>query len=860
MAKKTQRQLLSRIARGLHLTANRSHLPEGSLTRAENVLIDRDGVIAKARGLDRYGDALSGAGATFGEFNDVLLVVDGTTIRFDSDGAGTWTALSGSYTKPDDTILIRFREALLALFWTTNTGVKRLATLGPPVGTIRDAGLPKGLDIAPTAVPAGVVLPDGDQLSYKVAFAYIDENDQEVAGDASEAEIVSNVSGGTVDVDLVITIPDGVVAGDQLDLWRTLHIANPGPPGDTHFRVMRHEVTAGEIAAGTVSLSDTTDEAFIDFATQLVTNPEVEGPAQEDSRPPLSKDMVRHRQHMWYLHGRREHFVEFQFQDVAGITDGVDTIVIGANTYTFEAAENIGLQEFERFTAGTLSENVRDTMKSFVRVINRDTTNTTFYAYYVSGTEDAPGKVRIRRRDFTDTALAVTQPSGGAGGNFEPILPTAGTSLSTVAEADFPNRVSYSKFEQPDSVPRTNFFDVDSARNAVVRILAIRDSLIVLTERSVWRISGDTERDFQLRQLDPSTRILAAESAVVLNNAVYAYTSQGVVRITERGVAIVSRPIEFELNKVRDFTGFAEKTFGIAYEEERQYWLCTQLESTDTFPTVAWVHNFITEAWVQRLRSITHGWVLKEGSRMYLAHAIDTFALKERKSFDGTNQTDFSEEEIAITVDVITTGPSVDDPDETVTVLDVTYTYTTVEMREGFFVSQAATSAEGRVYDVEELTATTFRLTLDRLDELFTVAAATVLIDIQSEIAWAPETMGDASVSKQYPRAQIYFDEDRGIRHQIGFASDLLAGEQFLSKDIVTPSFGWGLGAWGDSPWGDEGVRPSAIVRSPVPVPLQRARALTVLYRHRLARASFVINQMAIQARVVSERTVRTPR
>ena len=865
MAKQSQTQQLSRIARGLHLTANQSHLPEGALSRAENILIDRDGVVAKARGFDRYGLVQTLPGGKFGEFNDTLLKVDGTSILYDSDGAGTFVAFAGSFTKPDDTVKIRFREAIpFALYWTTNTGVQRLSRLFPTIGAIRTAGMPRGLDMETTTVGAGVVLPEGRQLSYRNSWARIDENGQEISGQDSRPQIVSIASGGgTVDITLTVTLPDDIIAGDSLDVWRTLHIENPGPTGDTYFKLLRREVDAGQVAAGVITFTDSTDEAFLSFSTQLVTNPEVDGPDQEDSLVPLSRDMALFKGHFWLVHGRREHFLDFKFLDIAGITDGTDTLSFtdGSTTlvYTFETAENIGLLEFERFTAGTLAENVRDTMQSLVRVINRDTTNSLFYAFYQSGAEDDPGKVRIRRRDYTDTAISLTQPSGGAGGNFEPVLPTAGTTVSTIAEADFPNRISFSKFEQPDSVPRTNFFDVDSARNKVVRILNIRDSLIVMTERSVWRISGDTAQDFQLRLLDPSTRIRAAESAVVLNNAVYAYTSQGVVRITENGVAIVSRPIEFELNKILEIPDFEDQVFGITYEEERQYWLAAPRVSTDTHPTVFWVHNFITDSWVQRVRSATDGWVLKEGDRMYLAHAIDPFVIKERKSFDPTNQLDFSDEEIAITIDAIGTAAGIDDPDATVTTLDVTYTYTTVEMGEGFFVIQSATSAQARVFAVEELTATTFRLTLDRLESAFTVAAATVEIHIPSEVAWSDEAMGDVSIQKQFSRAQIYFNEDRGVRHRIGFSSDLLGGEEFVGASIFTDGFGWGIGSWGFPPWGDDGVRPSTIVRTAVPRDFQRCRGLTVRYRHQEARASFIINQMAVQARVVSERTVRTP-
>lgn len=850
----SQTQQLKRIAKGLRLTANRSHLPEGALLAAENVLIDRDGAISKARGLNRYGDALSNAGVDLGEFNDTLLAVDGTTIRYDSDGAGTWTAKTGSYTAPTGAVRIRFQEALLALYFTTDEGIKRLASL---TSSITDAGMPQGLDIALSLTGVSGFLADNTQVGYRVLFVRVDDNEQEIFGADSFRETIANTAGASRDVDLTTTIPDGVVAGDFIEIYRTDQSASSTTdPGDSYNRVRRIELASGDITAGTITFSDTLDDAFLDFTIPLVTNPDQQGAAQEDSLPPLSLDVTNYKGHTFYSNTFREHQVEFQFLDTAGITTTTDTITITdgvtPRTYTFEAAENIGLQEFELFTGGVLAEDIRDTMKSFVRVVNRDTGNSIWYAYYISGVEDAPGKVLIRRRDYVDTALSVTA-TAGAGGNFQPALPTSGTSIATTAE-DVANRLYYSKFEIPDSVPRANFFDIGTARNGIVRILPLRDSLIIMTERKVFRLSGEDEASFTIRELDPSTRIRAPESAVVLNNAVYAYTSQGVVRITENGVAIVSRPIEFELNKILEIPNFDTLTFGIAYEEERQFWLFTPADSLDTFPTVAWVFNFITNAWVQRLKPVTHGLVLKEGDRMFLAHAQDTYVLQERKSFE-TDLADFADEDIAVTIDAVSTTT---DPDgATVTQLDLTYTYANRDFEAGFLVTQGSSS--GRILESTTLSATTFRVRLDRLDTGFTAAAATVSLSIVSLVTWDDENLGDPSLTKQFSRVQLYMEDNSSIENFVGFSSDLLSGTEFVSP-IFTANFGWGLFPWGTSPWGDDGVRPSTPIRVVVPRNYQRARAMSVHYKHRLANANFLINQLAIQVRVVSERSVRAPR
>jgi len=419
-------QQLKRFARGLQLTGDRSHLPEGSLTVAKNVFIDRDQVVTKARGFDRYGDALAATGAILGEFNDTLLVLDGTTLKRDSDGAGTFTTITGTFSVPNGAPRIRFVEALLALFFTSSVGIKRLATL---TGTVRDAGMPQGLDLQLSLTGATGFFANNKQVAYRVTYVRIDENTQEIAGADSFRETLANAVGGSRNVDLTTTIPSDAIAGDFIEIFRTKQSASSSTdPGDTYFRVRRIELVAGDITAGTITFPDSLEDAFLDAAVPLATNPEDQGPAQENSRPPFALDMARYKGHMFYSNTRREHQVTIQFLDIAGIVDGTDTISITdgtlTRTYKFETAEVIGSQEFQRFTAGaTLADNVRDTMKSFIRVVNRDTGQSIWYAYYISGADDAPGKVLIRRRDYTDTALSITS-TAGAGGKFQPSLPT----------------------------------------------------------------------------------------------------------------------------------------------------------------------------------------------------------------------------------------------------------------------------------------------------------------------------------------------------------------------------------------------------------------------------------------------------
>ena len=181
--------------------------------------------------------------------------------------------------------------------------------------------------------------------------------------------------------------------------------------------------------------------------------------------------------------------------------------------------------------------------------------------------------------------------------------------VSTKAETH-PNRVYYSKFQQPDAVPPLNYLDIGAKNKPIERILALRDSLIVLKEDGVFRISGDNP-DFISTGFDSSNIILAPDSAVVLNNQVYAFTTQGVVTVTENGATPVSRFIENRLVPLTLFDNFRSTTFGVAYESDRAYLLFTKSENSDTVATQAWRYNLFTQAWTRWDKPSTCGLVIK---------------------------------------------------------------------------------------------------------------------------------------------------------------------------------------------------------------------------------------------------------
>lgn len=914
-------QQLEQQARGLMLHPNPYTLPEGALLEANNVTIDRPGIISKVRGLNRYGDALSNAPSTITEFNDKIIVQDGTTLRYDSDGAGTWSALSGTYAAPDASNRTRFAEALFALFFTTSSGLFRLDSLS---GTPARAGLPQGLDIATSFTGTGLgFFNTAAQVGYKVVYVREDSNNQEIIGAPSFRQIVKNpvtsvtwtrssttatithtahgyssmdtvqvtngsdaniesptstitvndadeyefsvadtgATSGTADirrdedVSIVTTIPDDIAAGDFLEIYRTQMSANISTdPGGRYLKVNRVELSAGDISTGTYTFTDDFPEAFL--GEDLYDNPGLQGQSQTNYRAPFCTDVTLWKGHLWGCNTRQPHRLQLQFLEttdlIASPTSSPSEITIGGRTYTAATAEDIGNQEFLLETGqSTEAENVAETMRNLVRVANRDSGNSTFYLHYISGPNDAPGEILIERRDLTDTALAVTVDAAGTGDNFSPVLPTSGTTIQTEAIQNT-NRVHRSKFEEVDAWPLLNFDDVGSSREKVLRLMPLRDSLMIFTERGVYRVSGETEQDFNIRNVETDIQLLAPESPASFMDSIWCFTNQGVVSINENGARVRSFfGIDRELQKIQTFSNYKTLTWGMSYEEDHKYILWTQAESGDATATVGWVWNEFTETWTKRIKKVGCGIVPKEQQLMYLGHAVDTYVLKERKSF-AANSIDFADEDIPITITSVGTATH-PTTGATVTELTLTYSYTGRDFALEFGIEQGTDF--GRVLAFTDNGSNSYTVTLDTEGANWTAAAAVAELPIVSRVRWSPEVMKDASKKKQFTYAVLSLEADTARSITMKFATDVIDEEVAVNPIVLAIALGWGSVAWGSSKWGSAGTARSTPRRVPIPRRCQRCAAISTIMEHSRARSFFDIVNLGLTGRLVSPRT-----
>lgn len=295
-------------------------------------------------------------------------------------------------------------------------------------------------------------------------------------------------------------------------------------------------------------------------------------------------------------------------------------------------------------TAQQLDQSAR----SLISVLNEDSAGLV-NAFYLSGFNDVPGKIQLEQRDLTGPQFYIYTNAASASEQFNPTLGVDAVNETEVTSTNEvrPNRIYYSKFQQPEAVPIVNFIDVGPRDQAIERIIALRDSLFIFKEDGIYRLSGDLA-PFSIAPFDFSLTLQAPDTAVVLNNEVHAFTTQGVAKITDTGVSIISRDIEnLLLDITREDFAFNTASFGVSYETDRSYLLFTVTSSTDTTATQCLRYNSFTNSWVKWSLNKTCGLVNPRNDRLYFGAADINIIEQERKT---KTRNDFADREFTLSI------------------------------------------------------------------------------------------------------------------------------------------------------------------------------------------------------------------
>ena len=213
---------------------------------------------------------------------------------------------------------------------------------------------------------------------------------------------------------------------------------------------------------------------------------------------------------------------------------------------------------------------------------------------------------------------------------------TMTTTLKSSNEATG-NRLYYSKFQEHEAVPLINYIDVGSRDSEILRILALKESMFIFKKDGVFRLTGvaGTSPVWDVTVFDNTVIIIAPDSAVRLANECYFLSNQGYVKLNEASLMYVSPAIE---NKILPFinttSSIATASFSLSYESDRALLAFTISSKTDTYATVCYRYNIMTQTWTEWDVSKKCGVLHTKQDRMYFGSASDNYLEVERKNFD----------------------------------------------------------------------------------------------------------------------------------------------------------------------------------------------------------------------------------
>ncbi len=785
-------------SKGLYTYANNvgTQAPVGAMLVANNVNCDQIGNTSTRRGFNYYSTQKF---TTTNGYITKLFVYENTLYasfnggQFAQDnGAGTWSIYSGlSMNQPTG----GFIHQMLAggnSYFTTSNGIYKLSGVNSNAPV--PAGAPQALDTVPTvtATISSGFLNVGSQCAYSIVWGYTDNSNLLILGAPSQPAYISNPANANnpVNVNLVFSVPPMVISTAATLNWfyQIYRTPNTGsltvPPGNNYQLVAQANYSSGS----SVSYADTTLDSLL--GADLYTDSGQTTVGQPYNQPPLAQDIGYFSNMAFYANYSTLQDVLLTLDAVGaslGIQSG-DTVTLKDSTsgtsYTYTGgASNIpASRTFAVYTGGTPSVNIQTTAQNLVSVINQDPNNLLFIAQYTSGYAGLPGQMQVTAQNLSQAFFSVTSSRTTC---WSPKVPSSGTSYAS-ANTTVQNYLAVSNVSQPESVPPANTQPVGSLNYPIGRIIPVRTGLIVVKPKEgVFLVTGTSPTALTVTTLDTTSFINGSETMAALNNAGYFFTTQGVMLVNESGCEIMSRNIQGDILALASsqYPNFPSLAFGLGYQSDNAYILFLQQNATDTYSTLQYRYNWITQAWTtwQIPGGVTAAIVNPANDRMYLA-TPQGYILQERKTFTSTDYAD-----PASTVIITAVGTS------TLTLSN------SLNVNIGDQISQTNSRATSTA-TVTANNANTGVVTVTSVVG-FLVGTATDTAAINSTVTFMPTTCGYPAFIKKFTTWNFEFSQISFLDAMVTFSTDFYP---YGETNTLTPqnALTWGTFAWGSTAWG----------------------------------------------------------
>lgn len=788
-------------AKGLYTYANplgQQSVP-GSMSQAMNLNCDEIGITTTRRGFEFY--STQQFTVTSGYITKLFVYADTLYASYNGgdfaqdDGAGVWTTYPSFTMVPPSGGFLHQMLAGGNSYFTTSNGIYKLSGVNstPPI----PAGAPPALDTTVTVsgMIASGFLSAQSQCAYSIVWGYTDESNLQIVGAPSYAVFASNTQAAgpsnNANATVVFSVPPFVIQNSTLPwFYQIYRTPNTGsltvPPGNNYQLVTQLNAEAADYTNHYVSFSDTVLDSLLGATLYTADGqPDVGNPYYQ---PPLARDAEYFSSMAFYANYSTLQEVLLTL-DSAGAPLGIqigDTVTITdstsatAYTYTGAAANNPTLREFKVDTSGTPAFNIQATAQNLVLVINQDPNNTLFTIQYISGYSDLPGQMKLFAQNLSQEFFSIISSRTTC---WTPALPSSGITYAS-ANVNVPNGLFVSQLSKPESVPPSFLLNVGSPNFPIARILPVRTALIVVKpEEGVFEITGTSPTTLNVTTLDTTAFIKGSETISALNNSGYFFTTQGVMLVNESGCQIMSRNVQGDVLALASysFPNFSTLAFGLGYQSDNAYILFLQQGPEDTYSTLQYRYNWITQAWTNWNIPCTAAVVNTANDRLYLATPAG-YILEERKTFSND---DYADQTVLITINSIGTL--------SFTLASATNVNTGDQINQtvGPTTFTAVVTAVDYITNVVTVDSTTG----------FTTGSASVTAAINSTVTFMPTSCGYPGFIKKYTTWNFEFANIAFNSCTASFTTDFYPNPESVTL-FPQISGGWGTTFWGTTPWG----------------------------------------------------------
>lgn len=596
-------KLLALNSRGLDLTSSRFTENPSSLTIANNVYIDQQGVIRSRPGWLNNPDQNGGDSVLVGEIyslhSNVLLnnaedgvAPKGRFLLFGSIGVFYITLNSTGFDGCETAILIPYCAGYApqtipsfdsaAWFETTpyfSCSGRDLITT--PIS--RTTGFTIGSEVAPAGLAQPVIRADGFQSPLQTDG---DATDWLGEDEAVMYRVVAKTKLGDKDILSAPSEKITIVNTNSFDSKPVLRWQMPllefvpysnAAFGNVIFQIYRSQTV---VIAG--AITDAKDELqlvyegsfpldavsngegggfqfeFVDYAPSgamgvfnapyLYTNQgsgeltyQGTGLINANMPPPAALDVATFKDCLWAAGVQPKPRLEIKLLSAEDIGEDSEFTINGTTLYatgsgSIHPGDNDGRFLYQH--SGVVSYDIESTALSLCAAINVAMPDVT--ARYTPSAYGAPGSITIEGVSI-DSTITV---SSDFGDSFWPDITTDKEGTSTPRF----NTLQFSKALQPNAMPALYSFNIGNPGSIIVRLVPFRDIMFVFTTQGLFMVRGQDGYSFSPETHTTWLRLVNKTAVCVCDDAVWCWTYQGFVRLTENSVEIISAPIRGALD------------------------------------------------------------------------------------------------------------------------------------------------------------------------------------------------------------------------------------------------------------------------------------------------------------------------